>query len=195
MLDVFHVSASARLRAVRIALPPALFFASLCAIPACKRQRTADGPVEPIKPQASANLNAPARSASAAPAPASPQAAKSSLLTKLHHAAQEMALDGFQFDKKALGWPHDAGMKSAARFLDLLVKNNYLTADDAVAASGLAISNLSDADPGETAFLRSSPGASPIVVVRKDGRIESFADPAAGDAFAPPPPRQPSWLP
>ena len=106
-----------------------------------------------------------------------------------------MALDGFQFDKKAFGWPYDAGTKSAAEFLALLVKNSYLTDDDATAASWFAISNLSDSDPGETAFLRTAPSEVTIVIVRKDGQIKSFANSAACDNFAPPPPRIPAWLP
>jgi len=171
------------LRAARTAIPSGLVLAAVCAFPACRRQQTPESPGDQ-KP--TAPIKTPAR---AAKAPAFPSA------TKLHHAAQEMALDGFQFDKKNLGWPYDAGRKSAADFLALLVENNYLTAADAAAVAEFAISNLSDSDPGETAFLRSASGVFPIVVVRKDGRIESFADSAAGDIFAPPPPREPAWLP
>ena len=125
----------------------------------------------------------------------STKAADFQLFGKLHHAAQEMALDGFQFGKNALGWPHDAKVKSSAEFMALLVKNKYLTAGDAAAASGFVVSNLSDSDPGETAFLRSSSGGLPTVIVRKDGKMQSFPSAAAADAFAPPPPREPSWLP
>lgn len=116
-------------------------------------------------------------------------------MAAVHHAAQEMALDGFQFGKKSLGWPFDAGVKSSADYLSLLVRDNYLPAGQAAESGSLIISNLSDSDPGETAFLRTAFGVSPVVVVRKDGRTQSFAAPSACDGFAPPPPREPAWLP
>jgi hypothetical protein len=106
-----------------------------------------------------------------------------------------MALDGFQYGKKNHAWPFDAGATSAAGYLALLVRNNYLSPTDAARFTGLLVSNLSDSDPGQTAFLRSAPGTIPIVVVRKDGKIQSVATPAECDAFAPPPPRDPAWLP
>ncbi len=127
-------------------------------------------------------------SATPSPVPATPIAA-------LHHAAQEMALDGFQYDKKSHAWPFDAGVTSASDYLALLVRNNYLSPSDAARFTGVLVSNLSDSDPGETAFVRTAPGTVPIVVVRKDGRIQSVATPADCDAVAPPPPREPAWLP
>ena len=106
-----------------------------------------------------------------------------------------MALDGFQFDKKALGWPHDAKVNSSGDFIAMLVKNNYLPADDIVEASGFMVSNLSDSDPGETAFLRTVSGISPTVVLRKDGQCKSFRDFAAIESFALSPSHEPAWLP
>lgn len=106
-----------------------------------------------------------------------------------------MALDGFQFGKKSLGWPFDAGVKSSSDYFALLIKSNYLTENDAATSAGILISNLSDSDPGETAFARTAHGVSPAVVVRKDGHTQTFADSSGIDAFAPPPPREPAWLP
>jgi len=124
-----------------------------------------------------------------------PRATAPDTSATLHHAAQEMALDGFQFDKKDRGWPHDAGIRTREEFLACLVRNGYLSSGDAGVFFGIRISNLSDSDPGETAFLRSPPDVRPIRVVRKDGVSEIFSGEAEALSFAPPPPRDPEWLP
>ena len=192
---VLQMSVSANLRAARDGFPWGLLIAVLCVLPACNRRPPPAAPAEQIIRQDPIKGDRPAKLSVPGPAATFSKSADFQLLEKLHHAAQEMALDGFQFDKNALGWPHDAKVKSSAEFVALLVRNNYLTAGDAAAAGRCLVSNLSDSDPGETAFVRSSPGSFPTVIVRKDGKMQRFTSAAAADAFAPPPPREPSWLP
>ena len=105
------------------------------------------------------------------------------LLASLHHAAQEMALDGFQFDKKHLGWPRDRGSQSASAHLQALVDHGYLAAADIAHFADIDIANLGDSDPGESAFAK-IPTRGGILVIRKDGQILNA--PANPD---------PAWLP
>jgi hypothetical protein len=120
--------------------------------------------------------------------------AQGNLLSILHHAAQEMALDGFQYDKPDHGWPYDVRSTSSAGYLELLAKNGYIDRNARDKLDGLLISNLSDSDPGETAFFRIEKNRK-IQIVRKDGTQQTFTDQSMADTFAPPPPRNPSWLP
>jgi hypothetical protein len=107
------------------------------------------------------------------------------ILATLHHAAQEMALDGFQFDRRELGWPQDCGAPTTTAYLESLTRHGYLSAQDLVHFAEIEIANLSDSDPGETAFAK-LPHKGKTHLIRKDGRIEST--PIL-------PPRDPAWLP
>jgi len=75
------------------------------------------------------------------------------------------------------------------------VREGYLEQKNAGEFSGVEISNLSDSDPGETAFLRVRQDGGKILIVRKDGMEEVFSTKESASQFAPPPPREPEWLP
>lgn len=109
------------------------------------------------------------------------------ILQTLHHAAQEMALDGFQFDKPELAWPYDCGATNAPEYLRLLVEKGYLAAQDLDCFKNTGIANLGDSDPGETVFAKFSEGQK-VLFIRKDGRFENGPP-------SPTPPREPAWLP
>ena len=115
-------------------------------------------------------------------------------LVEFHSGAQEMALDGFQFGKDELGWPCDSGATTTTAYLELLKKNNRLQPATAERLARISVANLSDSDPGETAFA-SVPVEDGILVIRKDGQSRTFPDLAASAEFAPPPSRAPAWLP
>lgn len=116
------------------------------------------------------------------PAPAQ-TAEEQDVLKKLHHAAEEMALDGFQFDKPELGWPHDVGAKTSADFLALLHSGN-----DSVSLppeASVTVANVAETDPLDTALFKLRDPNGHETVIRKDGQ------------FAPAslPNRNPPWLP
>lgn len=113
------------------------------------------------------------------------------LLQALHHAAQEMALDGFQFDQAELGWPFDCRASNSTAYLRLLVEKGYLAAQDLDFFRDIEIANLSDSDPGETAFAKIQL-RNKSHFIQKDGTLLS-----ASDATQPPhfPSRDPAWLP
>lgn len=113
------------------------------------------------------------------------------LLGTLHHAAQEMALDGFQFDKPELGWPFDCGASSSSAYLGLLAEKGYLSARDLGLFEEVEISNLSDSDPGGTALAKVALQKK-IHLLRKDGSLSVETDEAG---IFPVPPRDPVWLP
>ena len=117
---------------------------------------------------------------------------------EIHRASQEMALDGFQFGKNHLGWPCEAGAVSSTAYLDALIREGFLdprTKEKLEAWSRVKISNLSDADPGETAFLEVWHTDGTIFIIRKDGQWSVFRDEQAASNFAATPPREPAWLP
>lgn len=110
-------------------------------------------------------------------------AAAQDVLKKLHHAAEEMALDGFQFDKPELGWPHDVGAKTSADFLARLHSGN-----DPIPLppeASVTVANVSETDPLDTALFKLRDPNGHETVIRKDGQ------------FAPAslPNRNPPWLP
>lgn len=107
------------------------------------------------------------------------------LLATLHHAAQEMALDGFEFDRAEFGWPFDRRSTSASAHLHALVGHGYLAAADLSHFADIQIANLSDSDPAGTAFAKISLKGN-THSIRKDGLVDS-------DSTAPP--REPAWLP
>jgi hypothetical protein len=113
------------------------------------------------------------------------------ILQTLHHAAQEMALDGFQFDKPELGWPFDCRASTSSGYLRLLADKGYLAPQDLELFSEVDIANLSDSDPGETAFAKIQLRKK-IHFIQKDGSLLSESN----DMQPPPlPPRDPAWLP
>jgi len=115
---------------------------------------------------------------------------------EIHHAAQEMALDGFQFGKSHLGWPFEVNAASAAGYFEKLIREGFLPSKAGEwFKQGWMIANLSDADPGETVFLKLLQPDKKILLVRKDGQWAVFGDETSAAAFVRPPPREPAWLP
>lgn len=116
------------------------------------------------------------------PAPAQTAAAQD-VLKKLHHAAEEMALDGFQFDKPELGWPHDVGAKTSADFLARLHSGNDPVSP--LPDASVTVANVAETDPLDTALFKFRDLSGHETVIRKDGQ------------FAPAslPNRNPPWLP
>ena len=114
---------------------------------------------------------------------------------EIHHAAQKMALDGFQFGKSHLGWPFEVNEVSAAGYFQKLIREGFLPSEAGEwFKQGWMIANLSDADPGETAFLKLVQPDKTILLVRKDGQWGVFGDDPSAEAFAKEPPREPAWL-
>ena len=106
-----------------------------------------------------------------------------------------MALDGFQFGKNELGWPYEVGAVSSSGYFEKMITQGFLP-PEATGWIGAAckIANLSDADPGETAFLELVQPDSSVLIIRKDGQWAVFRDETSAAAFAKTPPRDPSWL-
>lgn len=113
------------------------------------------------------------------------------ILGTLHHASQEMALDGFQFDKPELGWPFDCGASTSIGYLQSLAEKGYLSAQDLSLFEQVEIANLSDSDPGETVFAKVA-HQKKIHLLRKDGSLLVETDEMK---ISPLPPREPAWLP
>ena len=113
------------------------------------------------------------------------------ILRTLHHAAQEMALDGFQFDKPELGWPFDCRASNSSGYLRLLADKGYLAPQDLELLSEVDIANLSDSDPGETAFAKIQQRKK-IYFIQKDGSLLSESN---GKQPPPSPSCDPAWLP
>jgi hypothetical protein len=114
---------------------------------------------------------------------------------EIHRAAQEMALDGFQYGKNDLGWPFDSGDTSSADYFRKLIRNGFLAPEFSSLVSRWQIANLSDADPGETVFLGVEQPDGTRLFVRKDGKWASFSNEDAAKEFFKVPPRKPAWLP
>ncbi|MEN9468407.1 MAG: hypothetical protein RL630_140 [Verrucomicrobiota bacterium] len=110
------------------------------------------------------------------------------ILQTLHRASQEMALDGFQFDKPQLGWPFDCRSASISDYLRRLTENGYFGVDDLSLFSEVEIANLSDADPAESPFAK-IPQGKKMIIIRKDGALVSELPQTQ------PSPRDPAWLP
>ncbi|MEI8292763.1 MAG: hypothetical protein WCG66_02110 [bacterium] len=113
----------------------------------------------------------------------------------IHHAAQEMALEGFQFGKNNWGWPFDCAVESSEAYVKKLNDGKFLAVNSRESALRVDIANLSDADPGETAFLCLELPDKTLLFVRKDGEWAVFRDRDAARAFVKMPPREPAWLP
>jgi len=114
---------------------------------------------------------------------------------EIHRAAQEMALDGFQYGKNDLGWPFDSGDTSSADYFRKLIRKGFLPPEFSSPVSRWKIANLSDADPGETVFLGVEQPDGTSLFVRKDGKWASFSNEDAAKEFLKMPPRKPAWLP
>ena len=107
-----------------------------------------------------------------------------------------MALDGFQFGKNHLGWPYEISANSAAAYMEKLIREGFLRSEAGEwSDQEWTIANLSDADSGETAFLKLVQPDMTILLVRKDGQWAVFRDETGAAAFAKTPPRKPVWLP
>ncbi len=119
--------------------------------------------------------------------------AANSPLSPLHLAAEEAALDAFQFGKKTAGWPGDTPAKSGAEYLSILAAAGYLK--DSNPPANVRVANVREEDPLTTALFAQVPPSGRILIIRKDGKAESFPSQVEADRFAPPPPRDPAWLP
>lgn len=119
----------------------------------------------------------------------------SSTASRIHEAAQEMAVEAFASGKPDHGWPADARASTSQGYIELLIKHSFLEPTSGALPEGLRIANLSDADPGDTVFLSMPIPSGGELVLRKDGVSRTFPRPEAGPRFAPPPPREPAWLP
>jgi hypothetical protein len=115
---------------------------------------------------------------------------------EIHRASQEMALDGFQYGKTTLGWPFEIGAVSSEAYLTKLIHENLLPPEAGKWFDhGWQVANLSDGDPGETAFLKVTQPDKSVVIVRKDGQRAVFQDEASAAPSIKEPPREPAWLP
>jgi hypothetical protein len=111
----------------------------------------------------------------------------------LHRAATDAAWTAFSQGQAGLGWPLESGAPTAAAYLEMLGEYGAPLAE--LPLPEISIANLSDSDPGETAFLKINTPARGMLVVRKDGAVAVFGSDAEIRSFAPLPPREPAWLP
>ncbi|MFZ9964482.1 MAG: hypothetical protein ACO3GO_04680 [Terrimicrobiaceae bacterium] len=153
-----------------------LLAAAIVLIPACEKKQSAPPP-----PPA-----APSFPREAPPERISKKTPEAILQT-LHHAAQEMALDGFQFDKPDLGWPYDCRASTSSGYLALLAEKGYLAKEDLGLFNEIEIANLSDSDPGDSAFAVIPQGKT-FLFVLKDGHISNSPEKPKSS-------RDPAWLP
>ena len=119
----------------------------------------------------------------------------SSTASRIHEAAQEMAVEAFASGKPEHGWPADAGASTTQDYIELLIKHSFLEPTSGALPEGLRIANLSDSDPGDTVFLAMPIHGGGELVLRKDGVSRTFPRSEDGPRFAPQPPREPAWLP
>lgn len=115
------------------------------------------------------------------------------LLSPLHHAAEEAALDAFQSGKRTAGWPGDTTAKSGAEYFAVLTAAGYLK--DSPPPADVRVANVREEDPLHTSLFALATTGGRILVIRKDGRSETVSSAEDVDRFAPPPPRDPAWLP
>ncbi len=151
---------------------------ALAILPACEKKQPSPPPEKPVFPR------------EVPPEPIG-KSSPETILKALHHAAQEMALDGFQFDKPELGWPFDCRATKSSDYLRLLADKGYLAAQDLAVLTDVEIANLSDSDPGETAFAKIQL-RNKSHFIRKDGTLLSESNESQSPPF---PPRDPAWLP
>jgi hypothetical protein len=153
-----------------------LLVAAMALIPACDKKPTPQPPASPTP-----------SSPGEAPPERITKKTPEAILQALHQAAQEMALDGFQFDKPDLGWPFDCRATTSSGYLSLLADKGSLAKEDLPLFSEVEIANLSDSDPGDSAFAVIQQGKT-FLAILKDGRISSAAE-------KPKSARDPAWLP
>jgi hypothetical protein len=155
-----------------------LLATALAILPACEKKQPSPPPEKPVFPRE-------------VPPESIGKSSPETILKALHHASQEMALDGFQFDKPELGWPFDCYATKSSDYLRLLADKGYLAAQDLAVLTDVEIANLSDSDSGETAFAKIQFRTNSHVI-RKDGTLLSESNKTQPPPF---PPRDPSWLP
>ncbi|MDX2079916.1 MAG: hypothetical protein SFU53_03970 [Terrimicrobiaceae bacterium] len=160
--------------------------AAAACLAACK-------PAPPAQPAPEQAAPTPAQAAEDS-GPVSPTPAdEKNPLHALQNASMEMALDAFQFGKPGIGWPADVQAPSAAEFLALAVRENYLPADLLPHLQGVRIANAAEDDSLHTA-LASLPRGKKVLVIRKDGAIAELENEAMIPGFAALPAREPIWL-
>ncbi len=71
-------------------------------------------------------------------------------------ASQMMNLDTINADQGPGAWPADLGVQSMGEYLDLLVKGNYLSAEDVEKLrfrEDFVLLNVAESDPADTALI------------------------------------------
>jgi len=150
----------------------------LVLLAACEKKQPAPPPEQPVIPK------------EVPPEPIG-KSSPETILKALHQASQEVALDGFQFDRPELGWPFDCGATNSSDYLRLLTDKGYLAPQDTAMLREVEISNLSDSDSGETAFAKIQL-RNKSHFIRKDGTLLSESNKTQPPPL---PPRDPAWLP
>lgn len=116
-------------------------------------------------------------------------------MRQIEFVIQQAEADGVANTNPKLGFPADAKYTSAAEVKNMLVENNYLTAEDLnrLQFDRVSIGNVSVSDPPNTILLRakSENGRSTITFLKDgSGQIERPGQPPFGQ----PPPRSPAFL-
>jgi len=103
----------------------------------------------------------------------------------------------FTTQRKRWRWTGSSLQKTTSAGLTMSVRNQpqVIMKNSSARDQNCKIANLSDADPGETAFLELTQPDKTILLVRKDGQWEIFRSEGESTSFAKMPPREPVWLP
>lgn len=115
-------------------------------------------------------------------------------MKQIHLALQQAQLDGTTTGNAKLGYPADRKFTSAAQVKDMLIANDYLSAEeiDRLQFDEISIGNVSDGDSADTILLQAKTdnGRSTIIVLKGgDGTILRN-----GATSGHPPPRNPEFL-
>jgi len=114
---------------------------------------------------------------------------------QIHLAIQTAQRDRISTGNPKLGYPVDAKITTKAALKDMLVANNYLTADDlkSLRFEDMMIGNVADEDPDDTVLLKAvSPTGKLVIIMRKGGDGAIFRP--GQDTFSSDPPRRPAFL-
>lgn len=116
-------------------------------------------------------------------------------MRQIQFVMQQAEADGVANTNPKLGFPADAKYTSAAEVKNMLVENNYLTAEDLnrLQFDRVSIGNVSVSDPPDTILLQAKTenGRSTITFLKDgSGKIERPGRPPFGQ----PPPRSPAFL-
>lgn len=119
---------------------------------------------------------------------------------QIHLAVTQMALDGRTTQDKSLGLPADVGIRSVAELKERLISANYLSAEDVAKLEfdKFLFGNVSAADPAETIFIRTKPGAYPngsLIFMDVEGNGRLLTKRQTHQMTGEDPPRQPAYLP